>query len=511
MAAERPAPILELQGIVKRFPGVVALAGVDLDLRAGEVHVLLGENGAGKSTLVKVLAGVHRPDAGEIRVDGRPVRLGSPRDAQALGISTIHQELALVPDMTVAENVFLGREPLASRRLGIVDRRALVRAARDLLGGLALRIAPEAIVRRLGLAQQQMVEIAKALSLDARVIVMDEPTAVLTATEIDALFAMIARLRARGVAVVYISHRLEEVKRVGDRATILRDGARVRTVGVADATVDELIRLMVGRDLAEKFPRTPTAPGEEVLRVEGLTRRGVLHGVSFALRRGEILGLAGLVGSRRTELARAVFGADPVDGGRVVLRGRPARIASPADAITCGLALLPEDRKQHGIFATLPVKDNVTLAALGRFCRLGVLDLARERRHAEEFVRALHVATPDVDRWALHLSGGNQQKVIVARWLSTSADIFLFDEPTRGIDVGAKVEVYRLMNDLAARGAAVLMISSELPEILGMSDRVLVMRQGRIAGELPRAEATEEAILALALRGGDAPAAGARA
>jgi ribose transport system ATP-binding protein len=511
MAAERPAPILELQGIVKRFPGVVALAGVDLDLRAGEVHVLLGENGAGKSTLVKVLAGVHRPDAGEIRVDGRPVRLGSPRDAQALGISTIHQELALVPDMTVAENVFLGREPLASRRLGIVDRRALVRAARDLLGGLALRIAPEAIVRRLGLAQQQMVEIAKALSLDARVIVMDEPTAVLTATEIDALFAMIARLRARGVAVVYISHRLEEVKRVGDRATILRDGARVRTVRVADATVDELIRLMVGRDLAEKFPRTPTAPGEEVLRVEGLTRRGVLHGVSFALRRGEILGLAGLVGSRRTELARAVFGADPVDGGRVVLRGRPARIASPADAIACGLALLPEDRKQHGIFATLPVKDNVTLAALGRFCRLGVLDLARERRHAEEFVRALHVATPDVDRWALHLSGGNQQKVIVARWLSTRADIFLFDEPTRGIDVGAKVEVYRLMNDLAARGAAVLMISSELPEILGMSDRVLVMRQGRIAGELPRAEATEEAILALALRGGDAPAAGARA
>jgi ribose transport system ATP-binding protein len=494
-------PFLELRGILKRFPGVLALNGVGLDVRKGEVHALLGENGAGKSTLIKIISGVYQPDAGEILIDGRPASIRNPHDAQALGISTIYQEFTLAPDMTVAENIFLGREPLRLRALSIVDRKALIRQTRDVLASLDLQIDPEATVKHLGVAQQQMVEIAKALSLDARLIIMDEPTATLTSHEIDRLFEAIARLKQRDVAVIYVSHRLDEVKAVCDRATILRDGTYVATVAVASTTIDEMIRLMVGRDLKDKFPKVTAEPREEVLRVEQLTRKGVLHGVSFHVRRGEIVGIAGLVGSKRTETARAIFGADPIDSGRILLRGKPVKVRTPGDAIEHGIALVPEDRKRHGIFATLSVWENVVLSALRRFSRKGILDVRREKQRAQEFVASLRIQTPDLEKRVLDLSGGNQQKVVIAKWLNTNAEVFLFDEPTRGIDVGGKIEVYRLMGELISRGAAIVMISSELPEILGLSDRILVMREGRICGEFDRADATEEKILNCALRG----------
>ncbi len=500
MNAEPARPFLEMRGIVKRFPGVMALNGVDFTVYPGEVHILLGENGAGKSTLIKILSGVYPPNAGEIRFNGQAVSIRSPRDAQMFGVSTIYQELNLVPDMTVAENIFLGREPMFMRRLGIVDRGQLVRQTRELLAALNLQIDPQAVVNRLGIAQQQMVEIARALSLNSRLIVMDEPTAVLTAHEIDRLFSAIAELKQRGVAVIYISHRLDEVKALGDRATILRDGMRVDTVRVADTSIDQLIRMMVGRDLKEKFPKLPIAPGEEVLRVEHLTRKGVLHDISFHLRRGEVLGIAGLVGAGRTELARAIFGADPFDGGRILMQGRPVDIKSPAHAIREGIALVPEDRKRQGVLAHLSVKHNITLAALGSFSRAGFINRRQEHTHAKEYATSMRIASPDLDRWVHYLSGGNQQKVVIAKWLSSQADIFLFDEPTRGIDIAAKVEVYQLMGELLKRGAAIVMISSELPEILGMSDRILVMRGGRICGEFTRTEATEEKILNRALR-----------
>ena len=503
-----------MRGIVKHFPGVLALKGVDLEVRPAEVHVLLGENGAGKSTLIKVLSGVYPPDAGEVLFEGRPAHIRSPHDAQKLGVSTIYQEFNLVPEMSVAENIFLGREPLLNRRLGIVDRGRLFRQTREVLSNFDIQVVPETIVKRLGIAQQQMVEIAKALSLNARVIVMDEPTAVLTAHEIEHLFKMIQDFKQRGMSIIYISHRLEEVKRIGDRATILRDGAVVGTVQVAATPVDELIRMMVGRDLKDKFPKLTVEPGEEVLRVENLRRKGVLHGVSFHLRRGEILGVAGLVGSRRTEMARAIFGVDKIDGGNILLRGKRTEIKSPSQAIRERLALVPEDRKRQGIVPTLSVKHNITLSMIKRFARFGLLNLASEKKAAQKYAESLRIATPNLDRWVMYLSGGNQQKAVIAKWLGVEADIFLFDEPTRGIDVGAKVEVYQLMGELVKRGAAILMISSELPEILGMSDRVIVMREGRIAGEFTRAEANQEKILSCALGGGAAsqqPGMGAQA
>ena len=494
-------PFLAMRGIVKRFPGVLALNGVSLEVRAGEVHVLLGENGAGKSTLIKTIAGVYHADAGEIRIEGKPVRIRHPHDAQALGISTIYQEFTLAPDMTVAENIFLGREPLRIRALSIVDRGQMNRRSRDVLATLDPQIDPGATVKHLGVAQQQMVEIAKALSLDARLIIMDEPTATLTSHEIDRLFDTIRHLKGRGVAIVYISHRLDEVKTIGDRATILRDGTYVGTVPVASTTIDAMIRLMVGRELKDKFPRIAIEPREEVLRVEQLTRQGILHGVSFRVRRGEIVGIAGLVGSKRTETVRAIFGADRLDSGRIFLHGKQVNVRTPADAIRNRIALVPEDRKRHGIFACLSVRENIVLSALRQFSRKGILDIRSEKRRAQELVSLLRVATPDLERWVLNLSGGNQQKVVIAKWLNTNAELFLFDEPTRGIDVGAKVEVYRLMGELLSRGAAIVMISSELPEILGMSDRILVMRDGRICGEFDRGNATEERILNCALRG----------
>jgi len=501
MSVEPNRYVVEMRQIVKRFPGVLALNCVDLNVGAGEVHVLLGENGAGKSTLIKVLSGVYAPDSGEVIFEGHPVRIRNPHDAQRLGVSTIYQEFNLVPEMSVAENIFLGREPMLSQRLGIVDRGRLLRQAREVLAAFDLHVDARATVKRLGVAQQQMVEIAKALSLKAKVIVMDEPTAVLTAHEIDRLFKTIRDLKAHGTAVIYISHRLEEVKLIGDRATILRDGAVIGTVAIAGTPISELIRMMVGRDLKDKFPKLRVEPGDEVLRVEKLWRKGVLHDICFRLRRGEILGVAGLVGSKRTEMARAVFGADKVDGGEVFVRGRGSQIKSPSHAVRAGLALVPEDRKRQGILASMSVKQNITLSMLSRFSHKGMLRLKRERKVAGEYASLLRISVPSLERWAMYLSGGNQQKVVIAKWLGTEAEVFLFDEPTRGIDVGAKVEVYQLMGELVKRGAAILMISSELPEILGMSDRILVMREGRIAGEFSRQEATEEVILNCALGG----------
>jgi len=505
MPSEENRPVVEMRQIVKRFPGVLALNCVDLNVRRGEVHVLLGENGAGKSTLIKVLSGVYAPDAGEIIFEGQPVRIRHPHDAQRLGVSTIYQEFNLVPEMSVAENIFLGREPMLSQRLGIVDRGRLLRQAREVLATFDLDVDAAATVKRLGVAQQQMVEIAKALALKAKVIVMDEPTAVLTAHEIDRLFKTVQDFKARGTSIIYISHRLEEVKLIGDRATILRDGAVIGTVAIASTPISELIRMMVGRDLKDKFPKPVVEPGEEVLRVENLARKGVLHDISFRLRRGEILGVAGLVGSKRTEMARAVFGADKVDSGEVVVRAKRSEIKSPSSAVRAGLALVPEDRKRQGILASMSVKQNITLSMLARFSRQGVLCLKREKKVAGEYASLLRISVPSLERWAMYLSGGNQQKVVIAKWLGTEAEVFLFDEPTRGIDVGAKVEVYQLMGELVKRGAAILLISSELPEILGMSDRILVMRQGQIAGEFSRQEATEEAILNCALGGISSP------
>ena len=497
MPTAAPVAVLSLRGIRKAYPGVVALDGVDLDLAPGEVHVLLGENGAGKSTLMKVISGAVARDAGEIAINGTPAAIRGPRDAQALGVGIIYQEFNLIPHLTAGENIFLGREPALAP--GVIDQRRLMRDAQQQLDALGVSIDARAVVSRLSVAQQQMVEVAKALSLDARVLIMDEPTSALTAQEINELFAAIRRLKARGVAIVYISHRMEELFAIGDRVTVLRDGRHVGTRAIGETTMAELVRLMVGRDLKDQFPKQRATIGEEVLRVDRLRRDGVLHDISFSLRRGEVVGLAGLMGSGRTELARAIFGADTIDGGRVFVRGEEKKITSPRVAIDLGLGFLTEDRKQQGLVLVLSVRENVCLPSVGRWSRAGVVQTSRENAATEQRVRELRIKTPSVLQRVVNLSGGNQQKVVLAKWLCTEADILIFDEPTRGIDVGAKVEIYQLINQLAARGAAILMISSELPEILGMSDRILVMSGGRIAGEFLANEATQEKLLAAAL------------
>jgi ribose transport system ATP-binding protein len=485
-----------MRGIRKAFPGVVALDGVSLEVRAGEVHVLLGENGAGKSTLMKILSGALAKDAGEVLLGGEPVHITGPRDAHQRGIRIIYQELTLVPHLSVAENIALGREP---GRFGLVDRRAEDRQARDRLARLGVEIDPRTPVGELGVARQQMVEVAKALEGEPRIIVMDEPTSALTTAEIHELFATIERLTARGVAVVYISHRMEEVTRIGHRVTVLRDGRHVTTRAIAEVTVAELVKLMAGRDVTEHYPRRRTPPGEEILRAEGLSRAGVVHDVSFALRRGEILGVAGLMGAGRTELARILAGADRPDAGRVYLHGRLATVRGPRDAIRLGLALLPEDRKAQGLVLGLPVRANVALPSTPRLTRMGVVDAAAETALAQRQVEELRIRTPGLGQLVVNLSGGNQQKVVLGKWLAADMDVLLMDEPTRGIDVAAKVEIYELMNRLTAEGKAVLMISSELPEVLGMSDRILVLCRGRLAAEIEAEGATQERVLSAAL------------
>jgi ribose transport system ATP-binding protein len=497
------APLIEVRGLSKAFAGVQALADVSFDLRAGEVHALMGENGAGKSTLMKVLSGVYARDAGEIRLDGRPVEVDSPRTAQTLGIQIIHQELNLMNHLTAAQNIFIGREP---RKLGglLLDEDTLNAQAAAIFARLHLALDPRTPVGELTVARQQMVEIAKALSFDSRVLIMDEPTAALNDAEISDLFRIIRQLQQHGVGIVYISHKMDELERISDRVTVMRDGRVIGTVPTATTPVERIITMMVGRALSHvpHAPRTPPdgAAGAVVLQVQGLRRGRAIRDVSFALRRGEILGLAGLMGAGRTEVARAIFGADPLEAGTIRVHGREAAIRSPRDAVAHGIGYLSEDRKHFGLATSLDVQTNVVMTSLGRFLKARFwLDAAAVRDTAADYVRRLAIKTPSVEQPVRLLSGGNQQKIVIAKWLLRDCDILFFDEPTRGIDVGAKSEIYKLLETLAADGKAIVMISSELPEVLRLSHRILVMCEGRVTGELP-AGATQEAIMALATR-----------
>ncbi len=464
---------------------------------AGEVHALVGENGAGKSTLMKVLSGIYRRDGGTIKVKGNEVEINSPRAAQDLGISIIHQELNLMGHLTVAQNVFIGREP---RRGVLLDDKALNRKTAALFEELHLSLDPTARVSRLAVAQQQMVEIAKALSYNSDVLIMDEPTAALTETEIDELFRITRHLRERGHGIVHISHRLEELKRITDRVTVMRDGRYVDTVITAEATIQQIISMMVGRTVFEATPELPeTVDPTVVLEVSGLNLGRQVRDVSFQLHRGEILGVAGLVGAGRTEVMRAIFAADRPESGTITINGQAATIRSPSDAVRHGIAYLSEDRKRYGLALGMDVETNTVLASLRRYTnRVGWVRTGATRKQALEQVKALAIRTPGIAQRVKNLSGGNQQKVVIAKWLTADTDILIFDEPTRGIDVGAKSEIYRLLNDLAKQGKSIIMISSELPEILRMSHRILVMCEGRITGELSSAEATQEKIMTLA-------------
>ncbi|MCA1731277.1 MAG: sugar ABC transporter ATP-binding protein [Actinobacteria bacterium] len=489
-----------MRGITKRFPGVVALDEVDFELEKGEVHVILGENGAGKSTLIKMLSGAYQPDEGEILLDSEPVSISSATVAQELGISTIYQEFNLVPQLTAAENIFLGRQP---RRFGLVDRRRMSEEARKLLERMKVRVDPSALVSNLGVAQRQMVEIAKALSLEARILVMDEPTASLSGQEVERLFEIVRGLKEEEVSMIFISHHLEEVAEIGDRVTVLRDGKVVDRVP-ASTDRSEFVRMMVGRPVEDQFPRHQPETGEVLLEVKNLSREGVLDDVSFQVRTGEVVGMAGIVGAGRTELARAIFGVDPVDSGEVWVEGRRIKLENPREAKRRGLGFVTEDRQGQGIVPPLSVAENLSLASLEQNTSAGFVNRREQRKRARKMIEDLNIRTPGPEQEIQYLSGGNQQKVVIGKWLLADSRVLIMDEPTRGIDVGAKVEIYELMNELTENGAGILMISSDLPEVLGMSDRILVMGEGRIAGELPVEEATQENVMELATQGSEA-------
>jgi rhamnose transport system ATP-binding protein len=491
-------PLLRLTDVSKSFGGVRALRGVSFELLPGEVHALVGENGAGKSTLIKIVTGAHQPDSGTLEIGGQVVTGNDPLRARALGVAVIYQQPALLPDLTVAENIALPLEPPGAwRRVRWAERRS--RAA-ELLSRLGARIDPDAEARSLTMPEQQLVEIAKAVGADAKVVVMDEPTASLSGREVENLFRIVRDLKARGTGVVYVSHRLDELPRIADRVTALRDGALVGTRPVADTTRADLIRMMVGRELSAVFPKAEVPIGSVVLETRNLgCRESSVSGVSLAVRAGEILGLAGLVGAGRTEFARVLFGLTPADAGEIRVHGKFVRIDSPAAAVSLGIAYVPEDRRRHGVILDLPVSTNTSLAVLRKVSHGGLLDFRRERELAEDLVRKLGVKTPSVEDPVANLSGGNQQKVALARWLAADPAVIILDEPTQGVDVGAKAEIHKLMGDLAARGLAIVMISSELPEVLGMSDRVAVMHGGTVTGVLDRSEATQERVLELAL------------
>lgn len=493
---KRMGQLLHVSNITKDFPGTRALDGVELAIDVGEVHGLLGENGAGKSTLVKILSGNLLPDAGNITFLGSAVTIGSPAQAQQLGIAVVHQELSLVPELSIAENIFVGRLP--RNRLGLVDRQRLKEATRNLLARMHLALDPDTAVAELSLAHRQMIEIAKALSLNCRLLILDEPTSALTEKETQVLLALIATLKRQGVSILYISHKLSEVFRITDRITILRDGALVGTYPTS--TVDEtaVVRMMVGRTLAGYYPpKQPQVSGEEVLRVDNLVT-DLIGPCSFSLRRGEILGISGLVGAGRSELARALFGVDRWHRGTIVLHGQRMRLCNPAQAVRAGIGMLPEDRKSAGLFLELAIHSNVAAASLTRVSRAGLIRRDLEHQLAEHYMRTLRIRATGPSQPVRTLSGGNQQKVLLAKWLAIHPKLLIVDEPTRGIDVGAKSEIHSLLRELASGGVGIIMISSELPEILGMSDRILVMYAGRIVAEIDATDATEETLLTYA-------------
>ncbi|MGH9942136.1 MAG: sugar ABC transporter ATP-binding protein [Pyrinomonadaceae bacterium] len=492
--------ILKMQGIEKRFGGVHALRGVDFDIEAGEVVALVGENGAGKSTLMKILGGVHQPDAGTILIDGAPAEIHSVADAIKHGISFIHQELNVLDNLDVAANVFLGREPVRGGFLNLIDRKRMSAETRVYLDRLGLNVAPDTPLNQLSIARQQMVEIAKALSLKARLLIMDEPTSSLTLTETDRLLELVKELKSQGVAIIYISHRLSEVEEISDRAVVLRDGANAGSLAREEITHDQMVKLMVGRNL-DNFYRQPTgAVSSGFLQVERLcTSRYPRQTISFSVGQGEILGLAGLVGSGRTEVAETIFGIDDASDAHITLDGVALRVRSPRDAIKYGIYLIPEDRRRAGLITDMMIRENVTLPALGRYASAGLVSFDRERTAATEVCQKLNVKMPSVEVAAGNLSGGNQQKVVLAKWLSLNPKVLIFDEPTRGVDVGAKAEIYDLMRQLAGAGVALLMISSDMEEILNVSDRIAVMHEGKLTGILEREECTEENVMRLAV------------
>jgi ribose transport system ATP-binding protein len=487
--------ILEMRGITKSFPGVRALDKVDFSCISGEVHALVGENGAGKSTLMKILAGAYRQDEGEIRVKGKEMNISSPRDAQRHGISIIYQEFNLIPDLNVAQNVFLGREP---KRRGFIDTASIHQRTEALLSDLGVKIDPYAKAKNLSVAEQQMVEVAKALSVNADMIIMDEPSAVVSGKELESLFRIIRSLKETGKLIIYISHRLDEIFEISDRVTVLKDGKLVDAVKTEDVDKQGVIRLMVGRGLDETFPPKKRGHVEEILSLRNVCMNDVLEDINLTICSGEILGVAGLVGSGRTALARAIFGADPIDDGEIVMQGEPVKKMTPKAAISKGIGFVTEDRKKEGIVHCLPVRSNLTLSILDKIHRLFFVKDEEEKNICEACIDQFNIKTPTLEQVIRYLSGGNQQKVIVAKWINAEPKLIIMDEPTRGIDVGAKAEIYDLMRRLASQDTGIMMISSELPEIIGMSDRVVVMHEGKIAGELSPEEATEEKILTLA-------------
>jgi inositol transport system ATP-binding protein len=485
--------ILQMENISKSFPGVKALSDVQFNVRTGTIHALMGENGAGKSTLMKILDGIYAPDSGQITFQGQPVTIDTTQTALKLGISMIHQELSPIPYMTVAENIFLGREPLA--RFGMIDKRKMNADTNALLHRLEIEINPTTLMKDLNVANTQMVEIAKAISYDASLIIMDEPTSAITEREVAHLFRMIRSLKAKGVTIIYITHKMDEVFQIADEVTVLRDGKHVATVSASETNKNRLINMMVGRELTEMFPKEYAPIGEVVMSVRNLSREGIVENVSFDLRSGEILGIAGLMGAGRTAVIESVFGIHKLDSGEIFIKNKQVHINSPQDAIKHGLALLTEDRKLKGILGVLPVRDNIMIASLPNYEKRGFLDSQRIEETLAQEKNRLDIKTPSMDQLIKLLSGGNQQKVLISRWLLTSPDILILNEPTRGIDVGAKAEIHRLMSKLAQEGKAIIMISSELPEILGMSDRILVMHEGKVGGIFERKAATQESIM----------------
>ena len=492
--------LLEMRGISKQFPGVQALDNVNFSVRAGEVHALVGENGAGKSTLMKILGGAYQADSGEMFLDGTRLNISNPSDGIQAGLNVVYQELVLAPHLSVAENIMLGQQPRKNPFL--VDWTETRKQAREVLLQLGVQIDVRRTVRSLTVAQQQIVEIARALKRKSRILVLDEPSAVLGKQDIDLLYTIIRRLKEQGIAIIYISHRLEEIFLIADRVTVLKDGKIEGSISTSELDENQLVKMMIGRELKNVYQKSSTSGfGEEVIRVEGLTKNGVYQDINFSVRAGEILGLAGLVGSGRTDVVRAIAGADKFDDGKIFINGKQEKYNSPSAALTFGISLLPEDRNSQGLFLKRPLFENVTIASLHQVTRFGVINLKQERFKVQNLIDEIGISASSVNQLANNLSGGNKQKVVLARWLGAGSKLLIFDEPTRGVDVGAKVEIYRLMNQLAQEGAAIIMVSSEMPEVLGMSDNIVVLWRGNIASSFLREEASDEKILQSALLG----------